>query len=373
MLIAFRIALPYIVLRIVNQKLTEIKDYRGHVNDIDIALIRGAYKIEGLDLKKTSGKIPVPFFAIDVIDLSVEWKQLFKGAVVGEIVGIRPVINFVKGPTEATSQTKIDKSWVDVVDELMPLKLNRVEIQNGEVHYRDYHSTPKVDIVATRLNALAENLSNTNNDRNALPSPITASAAVYNGEMKFNMKLNALNAQPTFDMNAELTTLDLVKLNDFLRAYGNFDVQKGRISIYTEAAAKDGRIKGYAKPIIKDMKVVDWKKEEESLGRKVWESIVEVAAWILKNKRKEQIATRIEFEGQIKDPDVNVLYIVLQTLRNAFIQALYPSLENSVSINTIKKDDEKSKTFLGKLFKKTGRDVKTDDKKSNRKKDKEKK
>ena len=141
-LIVIRILLPYIVLKVVNNKLAELDGYTGHVRDIDLALIVGSYKIKDIKLEKTGGKIPVPFFAAEVIDLSVEWKALFKGGLVGEIEVRRPILNFVKGPTEETSQTKIDKEWQDIVNELMPLKLNRFEIVEGEIHYLDYYSSP---------------------------------------------------------------------------------------------------------------------------------------------------------------------------------------------------------------------------------------
>ena len=51
-LIALRLALPYIVLKYVNKTLANIKEYYGHVEDIDIALIRGAYIIKDLKLVK---------------------------------------------------------------------------------------------------------------------------------------------------------------------------------------------------------------------------------------------------------------------------------------------------------------------------------
>lgn len=41
------------------------------------------------------------------------------------------------------------------------------------------------------------------------------------------MKIDPLVAVPTFDMNARLTTLNITQLNDFLKAYGNFDAEKG--------------------------------------------------------------------------------------------------------------------------------------------------
>ena len=47
-LIIVRLILPYVVLKFVNKKLAGLKEYYGHVEDIDIALIRGAYKINNI-------------------------------------------------------------------------------------------------------------------------------------------------------------------------------------------------------------------------------------------------------------------------------------------------------------------------------------
>ncbi|MES1249682.1 MAG: hypothetical protein ABUL46_03315, partial [Chitinophaga rupis] len=193
MLIALRIALPYILLRVVNQQLSHIKGYYGHVDDIDVALIRGAYTLKNTKLDKVGGKIPVPFFSADIIDLSLEWAALFHGAIDGKIRAQHPILNFVKGPTEATSQTKIDSNWTDVVTNLMPLKINRLEINDGEIHYRDYYSSPKVDIFTKKVHILAENLSNAKKNKDLMPSTAEASAQVYGGEARLHMKLNALS------------------------------------------------------------------------------------------------------------------------------------------------------------------------------------
>ncbi len=321
------------------------------MRDIDLALIVGSYKIKDIKLEKTGGKIPVPFFAAEVIDLSVEWKALFKGGLVGEIEVRRPILNFVKGPTEETSQTKIDKEWQDIVNELMPLKLNRFEIVEGEIHYLDYYSSPKVDVFTSNIYILAENLSNVTDSTNLLPSTVTGSAEIYGGKAKLNMKLDALNKTPTFDMNAEMIGLNLVEVNDFLKAYGKFDVQKGTFGVYTEAAAKDGKIIGYTKPIIKDLDVIEWKDEKEDpLGQKLLESVVGLGGWIFKNRSEDQVATEIEFEGELKDPAINVWNIIGETLRNAFIEALYPSLEHTININTVKEAEVEKKGFIEKIF-----------------------
>jgi hypothetical protein len=365
LLIAFRIALPGIVLRAVNKELQQIPNYTGHVDDIDIALIRGAYKIKGIKLEKTGGKVPVPFFAADVIDLSIEWRALFHGRVVGKINAEHPELNFVKGPTEETSQTKISKKWTDVIDKLMPLKLNRFEVNHGEIHYRDFHTKPKVDIFTEEVHILAQNLSNVNKNKEDLPSNVDASAKVYGGNAKLTMKINALNDLPTFDAKASLISLDITNLNDFLEAFAKLDVKQGRISIYTEAAAKDGKIVGYTKPIIKDLKVVNWERDKGQPLKLAWEALVGTVAWIFKNKSKDQLATKAEFEGNYKKPDVDTWYLIGQVLYNAFIQALYPALENSVNIHELdsKNNDNKLKAEVNKGPLKNKESKKEDDKK----------
>jgi hypothetical protein len=358
-LIVFRIMLPGILLRYVNKQLTKIDGYKGHVDDIDVSLFRGAYTIDGIRLDKINGKIPVPFFQANKIDLSIEWGAIFHGSIVAEIVVEEPVLNFVKGPTEATSQTSVDKDWTEVVDKLIPFKLNRLEINKGQIHYRDFHSSPEIDIFTTNIHILAKNLSNAKHAKDTMPSTAVATADVYDGKASLNMKLDPLNKEPTFDLNAKMTTLNLVNLNNFLKAYGNFDVEKGTISLYTEAAAKDNLISGYTKPIIKDMKVSNWKEDKGNIGKIIWESIIEGVSWLLTNHKKDQLATKAEFEGRLDDPNVNTWVIIGQLLRNAFIQALYPSLENSVNINTIDKKEE-NKTFLQQIFGKSKKNNKKD-------------
>jgi hypothetical protein len=351
LLIAARIALPYILLKAVNKELTHIKGYNGHVNDLDVALLRGAYTLKEIKLDRTGGKIPVPFFSADIIDLSIEWRSLFHGKLVGKIIMDHAVLNFVKGPTEATTENKIDSSWIDVVKDLMPLKLNRFEINQGEIHYRDLHSDPNIDLHALNVHIVAENLSNAKHNDNLLPSTVEATAAVYGGHANLKMKLNALSRVPAFEMKAEMTSLDITTLNNFLQAYAGFDVKQGNISIYTEAATKDSLITGYVKPIIKDLKVVNWAKDKDKPLKIAWEAVIGSVAWVFKNHGKDQLATKVEFEGNLKSPSTDIWKIIGQVLHNAFIQALYPSLENSVSINSVTAEEKKHPNIFQKIFK----------------------
>jgi hypothetical protein len=133
-------------------------------------------------------------------------------------------------------------------------------------------------------------------------------------------------------------------------------VKQGSLSIYTEAAAKDHKLTGYAKPIIKDLRVVNWKEDKSHPLKLAWESLIGAVNWVVKNKGKDQLATRIEFSGDLRDPNISTWYIIGQVLRNGFIQALYPALENSVNINSV----NEVKITNGKLEKKRAREGATD-------------
>jgi hypothetical protein len=199
-LVAFRIALPYIVLDYVNKTLDEIEGYQGHVADVDIALIRGAYTIKGIEIERTDGKVPVPFFSADVIDLSVEWSQLFKGSVVGEIEILRPQLNFVTGP-EGQKQTEPGENWQEQVEELFPLRINRFEIIDGEIHYRDFTSDPNVDIYLNNVNAVATNLTNSEKLSETMVAKLRAEGnAMDQGHFVMNLEYDPYADDPTFNL-----------------------------------------------------------------------------------------------------------------------------------------------------------------------------
>jgi hypothetical protein len=353
LLVVARLILPYVVLRYANKTLAEMDGYYGHVEDIDIALIRGAYQIDSIYINKVDSitKKQTPFFSASEIDLSVEWKALFHGSLVGELVFEKPHIDFTKDKVEPKDVRDDSSSFKQLKEDFMPLQVNRCEINDGEIRYRDETSKPKVDISLTRLYATALNLRNSYDSSALLPATITANAKVYEGTLDFSMKLNPLSEEPTFDMNADLKNTNLVLLNDFFQAYAKIDVNKGTFGMYTEVASKEGRFTGYVKPVIKDLDVLGKEDRDDNIFRKVWEGITGFAGEVFENQPKDQVATKIPFEGRLDNPQADVWETVINVLQNAFIRAIQPSIDNEISIASVemKKEDDK-KNFFEKLF-----------------------
>ena len=337
-LIGVRIALPYIIKNYVNNVLSSIPDYTGSIDDVDLNLWRGAYKIQDVKLLKTSGKIPVPFFSADEIDLSVEWGALFKGSIVGEITLYHPKLNFVSGPTEKQSQKSIDTSWTDKVKKLFPLKINHFEIKNGEIHFRNFNSDPKVNIYLDSLYASATNLTNSKNLSKTLMATIDAKGnAMHTGHFTLHTDIDPYAKEPTFDLKAKLTNVDLVKLNSFIKAYGKFDVEAGTFELVGEFAAAKGKFEGYVKPFFKNMKILSLKEDIKNPLKLFWEAIVGAVTGLFKNKNTDQLAARIPFSGSFDDPSANIWSTIGSVLENAFIRALVPRIEGTESLKKVEK------------------------------------
>lgn len=352
LLVVIRLILPYVVLHYANKTLANMKGYYGHIQDIDLALLRGAYKMDSIYLNKvdTTNQKQTPFFSSTLIDLSVEWKALFHGSIVGELVFENPALKFTKEKVEPDDLRNDSTDFKQLLNGFMPLEVNRFEINNGSIHYVDPASKPKVDIAMTNVNVLALNLRNSYDSAKLLPARVTANAEVYDGNFTFNMNLNPLADQPTFDMNAELKNTNMVLLNEFFQAYAGIDVNRGEFGLYTEVAAKKGNFAGYVKPFIKNLDVLGKEDREDTIFRKLWEGLVGTVAEVFENQPKDQLATKIPFEGSFKKPETNTWYAISRVLQNAFIRAIQPSIDHEINIASVDNPKKKKKTFLQKVF-----------------------
>ncbi len=336
-LVLLRLALPFALKSYVNRQLDKTPDYEGQVGEIDVHLWRGAYQIHDVAIFKTSGGVSAPLFAAQTIDLSLQWQELFHGAVAGEVVFDRPRINFVQGPTPEQSQSGTNAGWEKMLESLFPFQLNRVEIIEGQVHFQNEHSTPPVDIYVDALSAVATNLSNTRDLRMELPAGLVAHGqTVGGGEVAVEIHLNPLAPTPTFEVEVQLTNVTLVALNDFLQAYGKFDVKRGTFSLYTSVAAKEGRYEGYFKVLFEDLDVFDWEKDRKKNPLQgIWQAVVGTVTTAFKNQPKDRLALKVPISGSFTNTDVHVLTAVGTLLRNAFIQALVPRLDEKVKVQDV--------------------------------------
>jgi len=125
------------------------------------------------------------------------------------------------------------------------------------------------------------------------------------------------------------------------------DVSQGRISVYAELAAADGRFEGYVKPLVKDLKVFNTR--DKGPLEVVWEAMVALVAQTFKNHPNDRFGTVIPFLGTFDNPKADVWDTILNVLRNTFIKAIQPGLEQTITPDKVRQDAQQGNTKVTPL------------------------
>jgi len=339
LLVGARIALPSVVKDHVNRRLAALESYDGHVADVDIALWRGAYRVDDVVIVKTGAGGATPFFAGDRVDFSVEWRSLLHGSLVSEAVFFSPDINLVQAESKELSQTGAGVNWADALEKLFPFRFNTVTVLDGKVTFRAPGISTQDALQATNVDGEISNITNVVDSGQETFAGFAATAEMLEtGTARVAGSTNPLAEQPTFDVNLTVKGVQLPKVNPWLREYIKADAESGEFELYTELAAADGRFEGYAKPILQNVNIVSSEEPVENPLRRLWEGVVEFAANIVENQEEEQVAARIPFSGTIENPEASIFETVVSVLRNAFVSAFARSLEGSISIRDVEKN-----------------------------------
>lgn len=335
LLIVARLMLPYFVLKYVNKTLANLDGYTGHVSDVDIALYRGAYQIDSINIRKVDGKIEKPFIMIPKMDLSVEWKSLFKGKLVAEVVCTRPEINFAFSESEEASQTGTEQDWTQVIKDLLPININHFTVVDGTINLTNVVSQPSTDLSMKNFDLEIANIRNVLDNTNKFPSPVKASGDLpgYGGTMAFDADMQLLKAMPDFSYKLKVNALQLVKLNDLSKRYAGIDFEKGTLDLVSEMEMVDGKLQGYLKPLTRDMQIFEWNEGgKRTVTQFVLELLAEGGNKLLENKVKDQVATRIPLSGTVENIETGIWPTIIGVLRNGYVSALTNTFDNTLSV-----------------------------------------
>jgi len=337
LLVAGRAALPYLVRRNINARLASIPGYVGHVDQVQIHLWRGAYSLHGTGVSRMNGKVREPFFVARTIDFSVAWRELLHRKIVGDIVVDQLRLNFVQGSTKETSQTDADRRWQKVVEDIFPIDITYLEVRDGVVRYIDNARHPPADVFIRNMHLVATGLQNRPSEGGGeLPAQINLDGdTLGGGTLAVSLALEPLAAQPHFHLSAKVQRVNLPALNQSLRAYANVDVGRGTFELAAEMAGKDGGFQGYVKPFFEDLDFKNLSDKEKPVSARLYEKLVAGLAWLVKNKPRNQVGTRVPFEGRFGDAKMGLLATIRNTFRHGFIRAFNPTIENTIHPDNI--------------------------------------
>jgi len=128
-----------------------------------------------------------------------------------------------------------------------------------------------------------------------------------------------------FEVKLQLEDARLADLNGLLLSSWGVDVASGLFSVYAELAVKDRRLRGYLKPLLKDVKVYSRAKDRaKPFGKRVELHLLQFLAKAFKNSSTGEVATVATLSGSTSLPKAGEWEAVRKLIGNGLWRAILP-------------------------------------------------
>lgn len=334
-LVAFRLYLPTLVKNQLNKKIDSVEGYFGGADRVSMQLFRGSVQLHDLAIYETASADPsAPFLYLKHSDYNIHWGALFDGKLVAEIFMDSLVVNFsVSMEKEPMEEKRINLARR--LEQLMPFRINIFRITNGQLSYRDPTTDPVVHVFLSDFFLQAENLANVKFPDDTLPATARIESRIMKtGFLASGARMNIMEEIPAFEFDIEMEGVNLSQFNDFTSTYASLQIEDGEMSLYAEAAALDGYMEGYVKPVIENLNI-ETEAPNESVLQNVYEGLSTAVAALLENPTTDNIGTRVPFEGRIDNPDVEAWDAIWTLLRNAFFESVTKGVEGVIDFEEL--------------------------------------
>jgi hypothetical protein len=210
------------------------------------------------------------------------------------------------------------------------LHVDDLRVVNANVGFINKNANPEYRVFIEEMNLTLKKFSNQKDE--GYGHAILTGRFLGSGATTIDATFRPEKRGPDFALNAKIENTDMRKMNDLLRAHAKFDVASGVFSLFSELRVHDARIDGYVKPLFRDLKVYDKDKDvDKTFGEKVKEKAIDVAAKILKNRPRKEVATKADVSGPLDSPQTNTVQVLVRLVQNAFIKAILPGFEREAS------------------------------------------
>lgn len=332
-LIAVRAVLPSIALKRINSYLAQLSsNYELHIDDLDISIIRGAYRFEGFQghLKKRAE----PFLNAESVDISVAWRDLIRGTLATDISinGLKLVLSQELLNVVSKNKDSSKSEARDLGNKLFPLKVSRLDIKNSEIQIANIKPLPEdVRLRITQIEGRASNL--TPSGKSAV-SVITLKGALFGStDMKVVGEINLQQTPNPWVMAFEVRRIELPEANTWLRKLGPLSFKSGTADIYAEVKSVHNDLEGYVKPFFKKLTFVGNKDDFKSFKQFGLEITGATANLLLRRSSDKTLATKVDFSYRGNKFDWNASKAFSEAIEHGYGDKLQPGLENKYKLN----------------------------------------
>lgn len=334
-LLVLRMVLPSLMVAVANARLKkESPNFSFHISDIDLAILKGKYTIEGITGRiKPSGQ---KFMSISSVNVDLPWKDIFNGKIVADVFVNRmnltaseTLVRKAKVEGERIEQMMSEKKKETKEEKESPVNVKVFKLSDSNITIQDLLSFKGKDTrTISNINVLASNLTPT--DKNPITNFVMTADVFGPAPLKVGGVATLKTEPPQWDVNSELKKFDLTTMNPFVRDKMKAYIHKGKMDLYAEAKSQMGKIEGYLKPFVSKFKMdtpkggCDFKGSAAKTGG----NLVKI---LLTDSEAKTLATRFPFTFD-KKMHYEVIPPLELAVEHKIKQNIQPGIENKIDL-----------------------------------------
>lgn len=337
-LVVLRLALTPLALSLINEQLRDAGDFRGHVDGLDLSLLRGEARLRDIRIEPKLERIELPIFQARGVSVNVEWTALLRGrGLVGSLFLDSPVVNYIGDvdlsvPPEEPAPAEPEPDWREKLERMFPVTFDEILIRNGRFSYRLYGTEPPVHAYVTGFDGFVRNLTNEPGRKGRFAEFRGTGMVMEQGLAEVSGSIDPLS-ELDFMLHLRVLGMALTSLNPMTRAFAKFDFRAGTGDFVLDIDINDGQVDGYIKPLLHDADIFqfeqDVENENKGLLRGLWEGALGLVTEAAENQPEGQFASEIHLTGNIfeEGADQSPVQALMAILQNGFVEAFSPTFE----------------------------------------------
>jgi len=203
------------------------------------------------------------------------------------------------------------------------LRVDSLKVSNGQVGFVDEMTPTPYRLFISKGWLDLQNLSNQAKDGNT--EFHVRGEFMGSGPVAVSGRIRSIATPVDLDLHLTMEDVQLPALNGLLHAHSEPDVDQGQLSVYAELTVKDGKLDGYVKPLIKNLKVYDRQEDRhKAFGKRMELHAIQLLAEMLKNHRTQELATVVRLSGSTSHPKVSEWEAIRGLIGNGLLRAVRP-------------------------------------------------
>ena len=318
-----RLLLDPVAAHFTRKALRDADGIRGDFHSVHVTVFPPGYQIRRIKIvEHPRDDWKNPLFYAERVAATVDMSELFHARLVARVRLDAPKIVIAERGKKAEKKAAGVPDVRDALLRVLPARVNRIEIREGELLYRDLTAPRDPEIWVHDLELAVENIATRPNLAGGRPVTVSGSAKLgRSGDITLFVSANPFARKLEFAGKFSVEGWRAAELFDLIEPATDLQTPEGTISVFTEFKSAAGLITGGVKPVLKNVKI---RPTEDNFGNKLKAWLADKGLRLFSDRVPDRnaVVTVVPIKGRLDDPDVQLWPAVIGVIRNAFVEGI---------------------------------------------------